>query len=212
MAVDADFWRQLSDRLLPLDGDDGHADAATAPENLAALERFWGGKRVLRPAAVLVGLIPRDDDLRVLLTRRTENLVKHAGQVSFPGGRIEPDDFDVVSAALRETEEEVGLAAGLVQPLGRLPAFATISEFTVAPVIARVAPDHALRLDAGEVSAAFELPLSLAVREDAWQPYQPGGATPKLSFRALEYQGHTIWGVTAMILEQLLARMKGLLP
>lgn len=211
MTIDTAFWQSLSERLLPLA--DADADRqAPPPENLLALEAFWGGKRALRPAAVLVGLIPREDDLHVLLTRRTETLLKHAGQVSFPGGRIDPGDADAVSAALRETREEVGLASGLVQPLGRLPALATISEFTVEPVIARIDPAHALTLEVGEVSAAFELPLSLAARADAWQPYRPTGAAPKLSFRALEYQGHTVWGVTAMILEQLLARMKGLLP
>ncbi len=210
MVVDAAFWQTLSDRLLPLGADD-RAAMIPDPENLAALEAFWGGKRALRPAAVLVGLIPRGDELRVLLTRRTETLVKHAGQVSFPGGRIDPGDGDAVTAALRETREEVGLASGLVQPIGRLPAFATISEYTVEPVIARIDPDHALTLEAGEVSAAFELPLSLAADEQAWQPYRPPGAAPKLAFRALEYQGYTVWGVTAMILEQLLARMKGML-
>ena len=212
MLVDAGFWQALSDRLLPLDSGRARSDSHSDPENLAALEAFWGGKRTLRPAAVLVGLIPRDNDLRVLLTQRTDTLVKHAGQVSLPGGRIDPGDADAVSAALRETREEVGLAAGLVQPLGRLSEFATISEYTVEPVIARIDPDHALTLEAGEVSAAFELPLSLAADEQAWQPYRPLGAAPKLTFRALEYQGFTVWGVTAMILDQLLARMKGMLP
>lgn len=159
-------WFDLAHRLLPLAG-----DPPLAPDNLDALERWWGGPRPLRPAAVLVGLVPRPDGLHVLLTRRQEGMTHHGGQVSFPGGRIDAGDSDAVAAAVRETQEEIGVSASQVRPLGRVEPLATVSEYLVQPVVARVDPGYRLRLCAGEVSCAFELPLALAARRELWRPY-----------------------------------------
>lgn len=200
-----EFWTQLAGRLLPLS-----ADPPLAPMNLQALNRYWGETRPLRPAAVLIGLVEREHGVNVLLTRRHDGLSQHAGQISFPGGRIESDDADAVAAALRETEEEVGIAADSIEPCGRVETLATISAYRVQPVVARLPERYQLRLDPDEVSAAFELPLALAARADAWQPYtapRPGLDVP---MRSLDYHGHTIWGATAMILERLLERLRGL--
>src|SRR5690606_25426834 len=110
-------------------------------------------------AAVLVPLVPRGPGLDVLLTRRTDALRHHPGQVSFPGGRVEDDDADVVAAALREAEEEVGLARSQAQPLGYLDPLATVTGFRVLPVVARIDPDFVAVPDPAEVSDVFEVPL-----------------------------------------------------
>lgn len=201
----ASAWSDLAQRLLPLAG-----DPALPPDNIEALERWWGGPRPLRPAAVLVGLVPRPDGLRVLLTRRQEGLTHHGGQVSFPGGRIDAGDADAVAAAVRETQEEIGVGAGQVRPLGRVEPLATVSQYLVQPVVALVDPAYRLRLCAGEVSCAFELPLALAARRELWQPYPLPRPGLEVELRALEFEGHTIWGATAMILERLLARLRGM--
>ncbi|MFB9068673.1 NUDIX hydrolase [Pseudofulvimonas gallinarii] len=199
-----DYWSALAQRLLPLE-----EEPAMPPANLEVLRSYWRGDRPLRPAAVLVGLVPRQDGLNVLLTRRQDGLSNHAGQISFPGGRVDDTDGDAICAALRETEEEVGVGAGSIRALGRVEPLATISQFTVQPIVARLDPAYRLRLHEGEVSAAFELPLALAARAEAWRPY---ARTPDLGMRlmALDYEGHTIWGATAMILQRLLERLRGL--
>ena len=113
----------------------------------------------LIPAAVLVPIVDRLEGLTVLLTRRTAHLASHAGQISFPGGRIEPDDLDPESAALRETEEEVGLGRDFVELAGRLDTYQTRTGYEITPVVGLVSPAFRLRLDPHEVAAAFEVPL-----------------------------------------------------
>lgn len=205
MAETGRDWSALSERLLPLAG-----DPSLPPANLDALEHYWGGARLLRPAAVLVGLVERREGIHVLLTRRHDALSQHAGQISFPGGRIDPGDVDAVHAALRETHEEVGVAADLIVPLGRVEPLATVSEYIVQPIVARIDPDYEIRLQAGEVSAAFELPLSRAAQSNLWTPYPVSRPGLAITMKALDFQGHTIWGATAMIIEQLLARLEGI--
>jgi 8-oxo-dGTP pyrophosphatase MutT (NUDIX family) len=154
----------------------------------------------LRPAAVLVALIDRADGPRVLLTRRTEALRHHAGQISFPGGSIDAGDADPVAAALREADEEVGLGAGLSLPLGYLDPFVTITGFHVFPVVATVSREYVPRLDPSEVAEAFEVPLAFLLDprnvhelEVDWQ----GRRRRLLEYR---YEGHRIWGATAAML------------
>ena len=162
-------------------------------------------------AAVLLGLVPRAGGIRVLLTRRTEDLRHHAGQVSFPGGRIEPADRDAVAAALRETEEEVGIPAAQLAPLGFLDPLATVSGFRVVPVVARVDPGYRARPDPREVAEVFEVPLatllepaSLGERRIEWH----GRPRTVLEFVNPEEPGRRIWGATASILHNLRQRME----
>lgn len=163
-------------QAVPVAGHDGHLPPVPDPalEAAALRARFaappaWqpettGDGRVLAqrpsaPASVLVPLVVRPAGVQVLLTRRTDHLNDHAGQISFPGGRAEASDADAVATALREAEEEVGLAARHVEVLGHLPLYTTVTAYDVTPVVALVHPPFDLALDAFEVAEAFEVPL-----------------------------------------------------
>ena len=166
-----------------------------------------GGAR-LSPAAVLVGLIPRDAGFQVLLTRRTEGLRHHGGQISFPGGRIEATDADPVAAALREAHEEVGLPASLATPLGFLDPFVTITGFHVFPLVARVSADYVPRIDPGEVAEAFEVPLDFLLdpaNERRTEVEYLGRRRPLIEFR---YHDYRIWGATAAMLVNFRLRLE----
>jgi 8-oxo-dGTP pyrophosphatase MutT (NUDIX family) len=165
------------------------------------------------PAAVLVGLVPRPEGLRVLLTRRTDALRHHAGQVSFPGGRIEPGDADAVAAAVRETGEEIGIAPAQITALGVLDPIATVTGFRVCPVVAVVAVDYVARPDAREVDAVFEVsfdhlmtPANLRFVSMQWR----GGTRAVPEFVDHVHPGQRIWGVSASILLNLRQRLEAL--
>lgn len=164
------------------------------------------------PAAVLVPLVRRDAGLQVLLTRRTQHLRDHAGQIAFPGGRSEPDDPGPAGTALRETEEEVGLERRHVEIVGELPRYVTITGYDVTPVVALVSTPFALRLDRHEVAEVFEVPLAFLMtpahhrrHEFIWE----GGPRQFLSMPwygpgadGLEHE-YFIWGATAAMLRNL---------
>jgi len=163
---------------------------------------------VSAPAAVLIGLVPRAHGLSVLLTRRTEHLKHHAGQISFPGGRQEPEDADEIAAALREAQEEIGLPPEQVEVIGRLPEYRTITRFVVTPVVALVQAEHLLQLDAFEVAEAFEVPLSFLMNPAHHQRHrfsQDGAEREFLSMPWLSPEGreYFIWGATAGMLRNL---------
>ena len=162
----------------------------------------------LVPAAVLVGLVARASCWQVMLTRRTDDLRHHAGQVSFPGGRIEAGDADPIAAALREAQEEIGLPARQAEPLGYLDPYDTITGFHVYPVVARIAPDYAPRLDPREVAAVFEVPLDYLmdaanVREVA---REYAGRTRR--YYEYDFAQQRIWGATAAMLVNLRERLE----
>jgi len=157
----------------------------------------------LRPAAVLVPLVDHRDSMTVLLTQRTAHLSAHAGQVSFPGGRIEPGDADAVAAALRETEEEIGLPRELVSVVGRLDTYLTGTGFEITPIVGIVAPPIALAIDPYEVAEAFEVPLGFVLDRANHQQVERESAGRRRIFYVLPYQGRNIWGATAGILVNL---------
>lgn len=163
------------------------------------------------PAAVLLGLVPRAEGMQVLLTRRTDALRQHAGQVSFPGGRIEPGDRDAEAAAIRETGEEIGLAPAALSPLGWLDPLATVTGFLVLPLVAAIAPDYAPRPDPREVDEVFEVPLEFLMAEAnlrrvplQWQ----GSERTVLEFADRGQPRLRIWGATASILLNLRQRLE----
>ena len=159
--------------------------------------------RKLTQAAVLVPLIDRPEGMTVLLTRRTEHLHDHAGQISFPGGRVDPEDTDATAAALRETEEETGLARSHIDLIGQLDTYVTRTGFEVIPVVGLVRPGFVLNPDTFEVAEIFEVPLtfflapgSRRMESRIWQ-----GRTRY--FYVYPYGDYYIWGATAGMLNNL---------
>jgi 8-oxo-dGTP pyrophosphatase MutT (NUDIX family) len=161
-------------------------------------------------AAVLVGLVPRAGGLRVLLTRRTQGLRHHAGQVSFPGGRIEASDADACAAALRETLEETGIPASLILPLGYLDPLATITGFRVIPLVAAIAPDFTAHPDPREVDEVFEVAFDTLMAPENLRriAIDVGGRTRSVLEFAGGGPGQRIWGVSAAILLNLRQRLE----
>ncbi len=154
----------------------------------------------LKPAGVLVPLMQRSEGLSVLLTQRASHLTHHAGQVSFPGGRMEADDTDVRAAALRETHEEVGIEPRNVDVIGYLRSMPTITGFAVTPVVGLVSGEVDLVIDRTEVDYAFEVPLGHLLDEgkDRYVDRDFEGQT--FSLVEFHYEGERIWGATAYML------------
>jgi 8-oxo-dGTP pyrophosphatase MutT (NUDIX family) len=154
-------------------------------------------------AAVLVPLVERVEGWYVVLTLRSADLADHAGQVSFPGGRIEPEDPDAIHAALREAEEEIGLPTSHVEVMGRLDTWFTGTGFEVTPVVGVVAPPSSYTPDPVEVAEVFEVPLDFVLdkRNHQLRSRELRGALR--SFYVLPYQHRNIWGATAGMLVNL---------
>jgi 8-oxo-dGTP pyrophosphatase MutT (NUDIX family) len=157
----------------------------------------------LRPAAVLVPIVDRTEGLTVLLTQRHENLSAHAGQISLPGGQVEPVDTDAVAAALRETREEIGLSADRVQVIGRLDTYITGTGFEIVPVVALLAPPLALAPDPSEVTDVFEVPLAFVIDRANHRRETRELKNGVRTFFVLPYENRYIWGATAGILVNL---------
>jgi 8-oxo-dGTP pyrophosphatase MutT (NUDIX family) len=155
--------------------------------------------RTLAPAAVLLPIVQRDEPT-VLFTRRSEHLTRHAGQVSFPGGRVQDDDKTLVDTALRETHEEIGVTADFISVAGFLDPYETGTGYAILPVVGLLRKGFAVVPEVNEVAEIFEVPLAFLLdpanrekRTGEWQG-------KKRDFYAFEYNGHYIWGATAAIL------------
>ncbi|HEY1089949.1 MAG TPA: CoA pyrophosphatase, partial [Burkholderiaceae bacterium] len=160
--------------------------------------RFAG--RAPADAAVLIPLVMRESGLQVLLTRRTAHLRSHAGQISFPGGRVEKADADVSATALRETFEEIGLAADHIEEIGRLPIYSTVTAFQVTPIVALVQPGFTLALDSFEVAEAFEVPLAFLMNPAHHQRHRFEFEGQTRYFFSMPWGDYFIWGATAAML------------
>lgn len=152
------------------------------------------------PAAVLVPIVDHAEELTVLLTERSPDLRHHAGQVSFPGGRLEPGDRDAVATALRETEEEIGLERRDVEVIGFLPGHLIVSGYRVTPVVAFVRPGARLNLDPVEVASAFEVPLRHILNSANHRPRRRTLGDDEITLYDIPYGTHHIWGATAGML------------
>lgn len=157
-------------------------------------------------ASVLVPLVLRDGGVSVLLTLRSDHLKDHAGQISFPGGRAEPEDIDVVATALREFEEEVGVDRRHIEVIGMLPVYSTVTNFMVTPVVALVEPDFELRPDPSEVAEVFEVPLAFLMTPANHQRHAFDWQGGRREFWSMPWpadgrdEPYFIWGATAAML------------
>lgn len=170
-----------------------------------ALDRWLGPgvTRNFRPAAVLVPLLRRPEGLTVLLTRRAEMLRSHGGQISFPGGRRDVADDSAAANALREAEEEVGLAPADVEVIGYLDDYPTVTRYLVTPVVGVVSGPFAWRVDAAEVAEIFEVPLQVALDLSRFERKALTRNGIRLPFLELHHGGYRIWGATAGMLYNL---------
>ena len=203
-------------------GPQARGDALTRAEVLRRLRRaaaavvrgdhqFLGSYRPPPPykaAAVLVPIVDRAGGLTVLLTQRTDHLTDHAGQISFPGGRIEDDDPDPEAAALREAKEEVGLDRAAVELVGRLDTWITGTRYEITPVVGLLTPPFAVAPDPFEVAEVFEVPLAFVLdpaHHEVHEREVSDGA--RRAFYVIPYQDRYIWGATAGMLVNLSQRL-----
>ncbi len=197
---------QFADTALPADPTDTIELPGSQhwPESLR--EQLTGK---LTPAGVLIPVFDRaDTGLSLLLTQRSAELKHHAGQVSFPGGRMEVEDQDIACTALRETREEVGIGDEHITVVGYLPAMPTITGYAVTPIVGLVAAAAVLQVDRTEVEYAFEVPLSFLLEPDNRRIVERrlhGKTVPMVEFH---YQQHRIWGATAMMIIEFTNRLK----
>ena len=189
--------------------DRDHLRAVLLPEPLAVAQGGDDGsardglRATLTPASVLFPLVPRENGLFVLLTQRTDHLRDHPGQISFPGGRVEPEDASPVHTALREAREEIGLAAEHVDVIGFLPDYCTITGYRVTPVVAIVMPPFTLTPDAEEVAHIFEVPFDFLMDPVNHQEHAIMREGKPRRFVAMPYGDYFIWGATAGIIKSL---------
>ncbi len=156
-----------------------------------------------RPAAVLVPLVPRAIGLTLLLTERQPHLRAHAGQVAFPGGRMDETDESPVATALRETEEETGIAPGFVEPLGFLDTYLTSTSYRVVPVVGVLRPGFTVQPHEAEVADVFEVPLAFLMDVQRHETHSREWQGKLRHYYAMPYEGRYIWGATAGMIRNL---------
>lgn len=199
----AAFFRLAATRLNPEpppSGAGAQGDHILNPE-------FQVDDLVYRDAAVLIPVVAREPEATILLTVRTSHLPAHAGQIAFPGGKIEATDGGPAAAALREAEEEIGLDPALVEPIGYLDAYLTRTGYRIIPVLGRVDPRHTLTINPGEVTEAFEVPLSFLMSPANHRQGRRVLLGKERTFYEMPYERHYIWGITAGIIRGLYERV-----
>jgi 8-oxo-dGTP pyrophosphatase MutT (NUDIX family) len=210
-ALDAEGFFARARERLTLDVPAGLNDPSIIPRHGdhdldPAVVEAIAAVRPIRPAAVLIGIVARAEPM-VLFTQRTAHLKDHAGQISFPGGKIDTTDASPAAAALREAEEEVGLAPRLVEPLGYLDIHMTTRGYRIVPTLARVTPDFHLTLNRAEVDEAFEVPLAFLMAPDNHKLDSREWNGLTRTFYAMPFGQRYIWGATAGILRNMWARL-----
>jgi 8-oxo-dGTP pyrophosphatase MutT (NUDIX family) len=164
---------------------------------------------IFRDAAVLIPVVARQPEASVLLTQRTPHLAAHAGQIAFPGGKVDAGDPTPAAAALREAEEEIGLLPAMVAPIGYLSPYLTRTGYRIVPVLGRVDPDHRLTINHEEVVEAFEVPLSFLMSPDNHRRGSRMFKGEPRYFYEMPFNERYIWGITAGIIRGLYQRIYG---
>jgi 8-oxo-dGTP pyrophosphatase MutT (NUDIX family) len=159
-----------------------------------------------RPAAVLIPVVARPEPT-ILLTQRSAALPRHAGQISLPGGTLDAEDADPLAAALREANEEVGLAPGHADPLGYLDPYLAATGFRIVPVVALISPAFEAAPNPAEVDEAFEVPLTFLMAPENYARHSREFSGTRRSYYAISYRERYIWGITAGILRKLYERL-----
>ena len=197
----ADFRARVA-RLADAPDDEAWGDHKLNPGTRDAIVREG-----LRAAAVLIPVVDHADGATMLLTRRTEKLKSHAGQVAFPGGRIDPEDESAEAAALREAEEEIGLDRSFVEIVGRLPDYYSGSGYRIAPILSVVRPGFSLTINPDEVDVAFEVPLGFLMDTSNHTRESRMWQNVERHFYTMPYGDKYIWGVTAGIIRAMHDRL-----
>jgi 8-oxo-dGTP pyrophosphatase MutT (NUDIX family) len=200
-----EFYARARARLslnVPAGIADAHVTPARGDHDADPVMKKIAEVRPIRPAAVLVPIVDHREPT-VLLTQRAQHLPDHPGQISFAGGKIDRTDADPLSAALREAEEEIGLARDHVEPLGYLDVYMTTLGYRIVPTIARVTPGFKLTLNTGEVDDVFEVPLAFLMDQANVQRHSRDWQGMTRHYYAITFGERYIWGVTAGILRNL---------
>ncbi len=205
-----DFRRRAAARSLALAGASGFAATEGHLRGDHDLNPDFGFATPpggLRPASVLVGIVDREPGATVILTLRAEHLASHAGQVAFPGGRVDGQDASVVDTALREAREEIGLTPDFVTPLGLLDGYSTGTGYRIVPVLSVISPAFAPKADEREVADVFEVPLAFLMTAANHQRQSREWQGHLRHFYAMPYGERYIWGATAGILRMMYERL-----
>jgi 8-oxo-dGTP pyrophosphatase MutT (NUDIX family) len=205
----SEFFRRARERLnfhVPPGLTDANVLAPTGDFGTDAMLQIIAKERPVRPAAVLIPIVEREVPT-VLLTKRAEHLNEHAGQISFPGGKIDPADATPMDAALREADEEIGLKRPFIDPIGYLDVYATGFGFRILPTLARVRPGFDLAISPGEVDDAFEVPLAFLMDPVNHKLGSREFRGMQRSFYEMPFEQHYIWGATAGMLRALYERI-----
>jgi 8-oxo-dGTP pyrophosphatase MutT (NUDIX family) len=205
----AEFFARARARLR-FDIPPGLTDASIVPpsgdQGTDRMLEIIAREQPIRPAAVLIAVVDHPQPT-VLLTQRAAHLHDHAGQISFPGGKIDPQDASPLDAALREAWEEIGLAREFVDPIGYLDLYGTGFGFRILPTVARIRPGFSLRISEDEVDDAFEVPLAFLMDAANHQVHNKEFRGIMRSYYAMPFEQHYIWGATAGMLRVLYERI-----
>jgi 8-oxo-dGTP pyrophosphatase MutT (NUDIX family) len=205
----AEFFARVRERLT-FDVPPGLADPEIIPESgdsgTDRMLEIVAREQPIRPAAVLIPVVDHPQP-SVLLTQRSPHLADHAGQIAFPGGKIEATDASPLEAALREAEEEVGLKREYIEPIGYLGLYGTSFGFRILPTVARVRPGFSLDVNHAEVEDAFEVPLSFLMNAANHQVHRKEFRGMLRSYYAMPFEERYIWGATAGMLRMLYERI-----